>query len=169
MIIYTEFDSRPQEVIEWNYLATQAAITWYYNNMIVTMIFRADSRFAPSQWEASLQNNAASHWLGANLESALVLIRQQNLQRTSCLALMRKLWNLICIFEKKKTHHAIKRFDHACQNCYFLICLLAQELTFNFPVWNWLMNLLEFFLKQSCTIYKLWFLYNIVNILQNPF
>ena len=32
---------------------------------------RADTRFAPSQWETSLQSNAVSHWLGANLESAL--------------------------------------------------------------------------------------------------
>ena len=32
---------------------------------------RAYSRFAPSQWETSLQSNAISHWLGANLESAL--------------------------------------------------------------------------------------------------
>ena len=34
---------------------------------------RADSRFAPSQWETSLQSNAVSHWLGANLKSALWL------------------------------------------------------------------------------------------------
>ena len=32
---------------------------------------KADSRFAPSQWETSLQSNGVSHWLGANLESAL--------------------------------------------------------------------------------------------------
>ena len=32
---------------------------------------RAASRFAPSQWEMSLQSNILSHWLGANLESAL--------------------------------------------------------------------------------------------------
>ena len=32
---------------------------------------RADSRLAPSQWETSLQSNTVSHWLGANLESAL--------------------------------------------------------------------------------------------------
>ena len=32
---------------------------------------RAGSRLAPSQWETSLQSNAVSHWLGANLESAL--------------------------------------------------------------------------------------------------
>ena len=35
------------------------------------MEYRADSRFAPSQWETSLQSNAISHSLGANLESAL--------------------------------------------------------------------------------------------------
>ena len=32
---------------------------------------RGDPRFAPSQWEMSLHSNAVSHWLGANLESAL--------------------------------------------------------------------------------------------------
>ena len=35
--------------------------------------FRSDSRLAPSQWETALQSNAVSHWLGANLESALYL------------------------------------------------------------------------------------------------
>ena len=34
---------------------------------------RADSRLAPSQWEMLLQSNAVSHWLGANLESALTI------------------------------------------------------------------------------------------------
>ena len=33
--------------------------------------FRADSRFAPSQWETALLCNAVSHWLGTSLESAL--------------------------------------------------------------------------------------------------
>ena len=37
----------------------------------ILIITRADSRFAPSQWETSLQSNTVSHWLGANLESAL--------------------------------------------------------------------------------------------------
>ena len=32
---------------------------------------RVDSRFAPNQWETSLQSNTVSHWLGANLESVL--------------------------------------------------------------------------------------------------
>ena len=35
------------------------------------LIGRADSRIAPNQREASLQSNAVSHWLDANLESAL--------------------------------------------------------------------------------------------------
>ena len=30
-----------------------------------------DSMLAPSQWDTSLQSNAVSHWLGANLEPAL--------------------------------------------------------------------------------------------------
>ena len=34
--------------------------------------FRADSRLAPSQWETLLQSNTISHWLGANLETALI-------------------------------------------------------------------------------------------------
>ena len=32
---------------------------------------RANSSLAPSQWEMLLQSNTVSHWLGANLESAL--------------------------------------------------------------------------------------------------
>ena len=32
---------------------------------------RADSRFAPSQWETSLQSNAVFRWLNATLELAL--------------------------------------------------------------------------------------------------
>ena len=35
---------------------------------------RADSRFAPSQWETSLQSNTISNWLGTNLESALTVL-----------------------------------------------------------------------------------------------
>ena len=37
-------------------------------------LIRADSRLAPSYWERSLQSNAVSHWLGANLESALLMV-----------------------------------------------------------------------------------------------
>ena len=39
---------------------------------VKSLIHKADSMLnAPSQWETSLQSNAVSHWLGANLESAL--------------------------------------------------------------------------------------------------
>ena len=42
---------------------------WKSNNAVYSI--RADSRLAPSQWETLLLSNAVSHWLGANLESAL--------------------------------------------------------------------------------------------------
>ena len=39
--------------------------------------YRADSRFAPSQWETALLCNAICHWLGAHLESTLQYILWQ--------------------------------------------------------------------------------------------
>ena len=46
-------------------------VTYYVWNLISVLSWvRADSRFVPSQWETSIQSNAVSHWLGANLESA---------------------------------------------------------------------------------------------------
>ena len=51
-------------------------ICLYCNHSVILRIIfslsSADSRFAPSQWEMSLQNNAVSHWLGTILESALL-------------------------------------------------------------------------------------------------
>ena len=47
------------------------ATLWY----IFLCDFRADTRLAPSQWETSVQSNAVSHWLGANLESAWILLK----------------------------------------------------------------------------------------------
>ena len=38
--------------------------------LLKPMMFRANSRLAPSQWGMSLQRNAISHWLGTTLESA---------------------------------------------------------------------------------------------------
>ena len=35
--------------------------------------YRADSRFAASQWETTLLCNNVPHWLGASLESALMI------------------------------------------------------------------------------------------------
>ena len=48
--------------------------TWHCHKPFsqkVKRCVRADSRFAPSQWEMALLCNDVSHWLGANLESAL--------------------------------------------------------------------------------------------------
>ena len=42
-----------------------------YGVLIDKIDSRADSRFVPSQWETALLCNDISHWLGANLESAL--------------------------------------------------------------------------------------------------
>ena len=44
----------------------------YTEISLPVVILRADFRFVPSQWETSLQNNTISHWLGTNLESALI-------------------------------------------------------------------------------------------------
>ena len=45
----------------------------FCSGLHVWMVFRSDSRFAPSQWETVLLCNAVSHWLGTSLESSLVL------------------------------------------------------------------------------------------------
>ena len=53
---------------------------------------RADLRVALSQWETSLPSNVVSHWLGANLESALTelniwllsCINDNNLEQCQC-------------------------------------------------------------------------------------
>ena len=47
------------------------ACTAFLNSLSSGSILRADSRFAPSQWETALLCNDVSYWLGANLESTL--------------------------------------------------------------------------------------------------
>ena len=54
-----------------NALSPDDMIQPQYNKSIY--MCRADSRLAPCQWEASLQSNAVSYWLGTNLESALYM------------------------------------------------------------------------------------------------
>ena len=44
---------------------------WFKCYFCCDIYHKADSRFAPSQWETALQSNTVSHWLGASLESAL--------------------------------------------------------------------------------------------------
>ena len=50
---------------------------WLDGVYCLAAIIRVDSRLAPSQWETPLQSNAVSHWLGANLESVLIIISHQ--------------------------------------------------------------------------------------------
>ena len=76
---------------------------------------RADSRLAPSQWETALQSNAVSHWLGANLESAL----QGSLSATLAMAVAAAMGSV---------HHPVPGISweawikHQCGR-YMIICL----------------------------------------------
>ena len=56
----------------------QNSYAWYLYPLGFADYHRADSRFAPSQWETALLCNAVSHWLGASLESALKQIQIVN-------------------------------------------------------------------------------------------
>ena len=49
-------------------------VPWHVSRVTLDQftITRADARLVASQWETLLQSNAVSHWLGANLESALI-------------------------------------------------------------------------------------------------
>ena len=47
-------------------------VSWYHCTFAVRFMahyhfHKADSRFAASQWQTSLQSNGVSHWLGANV------------------------------------------------------------------------------------------------------
>ena len=46
----------------------------HYDVTAMWIMCRADSRFAPSQWETVLLGSDVSRWLGASLESALMCI-----------------------------------------------------------------------------------------------
>ena len=53
------------------------------------IVYRAASKLTPSQWETSLQSNAVSHWLGTNLESALVYPVEYDLGGDMCCIVQR--------------------------------------------------------------------------------
>ena len=56
--------------IRYSTVCLQRGDVW---NVLVHYKYRTGARFAPSQWKTSLQSNTVSHWLSANLESALKL------------------------------------------------------------------------------------------------
>ena len=45
----------------------QCVVVWLDHSVCRENKTKVDFRLAPSQWETSLQSNAVSHWLGANL------------------------------------------------------------------------------------------------------
>ena len=57
----------------WETAKGPVAFNIWHNTRGAESIYTADPRLMPSQWETSLQCNAVSHWLGANLESAMYL------------------------------------------------------------------------------------------------
>ena len=58
----------PNSLVQANHHCQQFS----HRHLVSADFTRADSRLAPSQWQTSLQSNAVSHWLDANLESALL-------------------------------------------------------------------------------------------------
>ena len=63
------------KVFKWSVSDTRTFQFFTPGISVTTWCFRIDSRLAPSQWVTSLQSNAVSHWLGANIESVLVFAR----------------------------------------------------------------------------------------------
>ena len=56
--------------IFWSFYDPFHQQSWHPHIERIVCKFRADSRFASSQWETALLCNDVSHWLGASLESA---------------------------------------------------------------------------------------------------
>ena len=82
---------------------------------MVWFIIRDDSRIAPSQWETVLLCNTVSHWLGASLESALIMICARKLRQFMVLIDIHGinryyLWTVICV-KNKRSYHKISNIS----------------------------------------------------------
>ena len=64
-------DCRPGQPKVWNKNFKMAE---FEIKSLSARIFRADCKFVPSQWETVFLCNDISHWLGASLESDLILL-----------------------------------------------------------------------------------------------
>ena len=73
----------------------QVALRLHICDLALLYIYRADSRFAPSQWEAVLLCNDISYWLSAKLESALYMCENTISVLLCCLCFI---YNKLCIF-----------------------------------------------------------------------
>ena len=106
---------------------------------------RADSRFAPSQWETALFCNDVSHWLGTNLESALRLCMYYSiigLYALMCRILMIHVYGLL---EER-----------------FIRRVLSWKGSISFLPWKWDI-FLEECLKHGSYIYIYIYIYSLEN------
>ena len=88
--------------------------------------FRADSSFVPSQWETSLQSNAISNWLGANLKSALrfmftwVLLGYEKLILFYSLTMVNS-WQLSMTYQSEISMGLLVGFKFGETDCIYLL------------------------------------------------
>ena len=111
----------------------------YKNHVhILWIYFRADARLASSQWETSLQRNAISHWLGANLESALCLKYYSPVRLAIKVRPIWVRWDLMAFGNQpaKPPTHIINSSPPGQYGCHFTYdifrCILVNE---NFIFW----------------------------------
>ena len=77
--------------------------------------YRAYSRLAHSQGETSLQSNATSHWLGANLESALKVIVSFKSHKNGIITMTKQSSTLcahVIVDTLRGNPHHLSRTDH---------------------------------------------------------
>ena len=98
-------------------------VVWYSERCKYWMQLWVDSRLAPSQRKTSLQSNVASHWLGANLESALQL---QRLEESS--------WKLHSLLIFIPMYHQVSAFTGTMMSWYGDVCALLVLCEENPPV-----------------------------------
>ena len=91
-------------------------VSWYahWNHtkhpVLSSMYFRADSRFAPRQWETASLCNDVCHWLGISLESTLYLMFHNSHTRM----MVSLLYEKVEFKEKNRT----SRLAAAIRHCY---------------------------------------------------
>ena len=104
---------------------------------------RADSGLAPSQWEMSLQSNAISHWLGANLESALhqLITKTNHIHDIHYWPVLPWKWTSFCYFSpavycvltRSLTHWSLGDLDEILDN----FQANFNDSWLSYLLWNW--------------------------------
>ena len=93
-------------------------------------LYRADSRFAPSQGEMVLLCSDVSHWLGANLESSLIICVHEDIKKHLYI-LTSKVWchlakewkaRNVCVF-----YFYFSRPENLLKNSHWIPCLTASS------------------------------------------